>query len=300
MAEQGVDLKAPHWGWPIVLDFFVSGMAAGAYVTATLALLAGGGRDAPAVRAGYLLASPLISLSLVLLILDLGLPRRFLHMILSRKATGGIGWGALTVGDIHFKPFSPMSVGAWGLSIFGAFAFASLVLVWIAPGWGGRPLLVLLGVLGASLALFAGGYKGVLLRATAQPVWAASRWLGPLFLAASLSSGVAAVGLTANLLGADASAQRLAGALAVALVLEGLLLAIWLWDLGAERKRLSRLGLWEVRIGAGLFLPLGFLAAGWLNAAALLALLGGLTFRRLVIAAATAPAPHRELPVPRP
>ncbi len=287
MPKQGVDLKTPHWGWPIILDFFVSGAAAGAYVTATVAVLAGDERDIWSVKAGYLLAFPLISLSLVLLIVDLGLPRRFLHMIASRKAPGGIGRAALTVGDFHFKPFSPMSVGAWGLSAFAGFALLAVVLAWFAPDWGGRPVRVLVGVIGGFFALFAGGYKGVLLRATAQPCWSASRWLGPLFLAAALSSGLAAVALTAPFLGTgEQRTHGLVRALALGLILEGLLLAVWLWDLGAERKRLSRLGLWEVRIGAGLILPLGLLAAGWLKAAALLALAGGVTFRYLVVAAA--------------
>ncbi len=80
-----------------------------------------------------------------------------------------------------------------------------------------------------ALGLFLGGYKGVVLRAMALACWSASHWLGPLFLAASLSTGVAAAVLTSSFVGADVEeAQRLTRALAVALVLEGLLLAVWL------------------------------------------------------------------------
>ena len=288
MPEQGAALKAPHWRWPVVLDFFVSGTAAGAYVVATLALLAGGPRYPALVKAGYLLAFPLISLSLVLLIVDLGLPRRFLHMLWSRKGPGGIGRAALTLGGFHFKPLSPISTGAWALSAFAACAFAALVLAWIAPaGWAGRDVQLLVGLVGGAVGFFVGGYKGVLLRATALPVWSASRWLGPLFLAAALSSGLAAVALTAPLVGAGGQeVHRLARALALALVLEGLLLAVWLWDLGAAWRGAVGPAMWAGRTCAGFVLPLAFLAAGWLAAAALIALAGGLTFRYLVVAAA--------------
>ncbi len=136
-----------------------------------------------------------------------------------------------------------------------------------------------------ALGLFLGGYKAVLLRATAQPCWSASRWLGPLFLAAALTSGLAAVVPTSCFVGADAEeAQRLARALAVGLVLEGLLLAVWLWDMGAARRGVVGPALWPGRAGAGLILPLGIVVAGWLEVAALLALAGGLTFRYLVVA----------------
>lgn len=287
MRAQSVNLKPPHWSWAIVLDFFVSGIAAGAYLTAALAVLAGGPRYPKIVKAGYLGAFPLIALSLGLLIVDLGLPRRFLHMLWSKKGAGAIGRAALTLGDFHFKPLSPMSAGAWGLLAFAGLAFAALVLTWIAPDLGSHWMRLLVSLFGGFLALFVGSYKGVLLRATAQPVWSGSSWLGPLFLAAAVSSGLAAVALVATFMDADPhEAQRLTRALAVALVLEGLVLGLWLWDLGADRRGPTGLSFWVARTGAGLLLPLGALAAGLLPHAALLTLAGGLYCRYLVVTAA--------------
>ena len=50
----------PHWGWWIILYFFLGGIAAGAYFMSTLIELVGGDVDRRLARVGYRIAFPLI------------------------------------------------------------------------------------------------------------------------------------------------------------------------------------------------------------------------------------------------
>src|SRR5262249_35318992 len=128
----------------------------------------------------------------VLLILDLKRPGRFLNMLRV------------------FKFRSPMSVGVWGLVTFSGFSAASAILQAAQDGLlDTAPALALLtrllpgrmiALLGIVPAFFLGGYTGVLLAATAVPLWTRRYLLmGPLFLSSALSTGTAAVALVLSL-----------------------------------------------------------------------------------------------------
>jgi formate-dependent nitrite reductase membrane component NrfD len=52
----------------------------------------------------------------ILLTLDLGKPLDFWHMLINTSSGGP-----------SFKAWSPMSLGAWGLLVFGAFSFVMFV-----------------------------------------------------------------------------------------------------------------------------------------------------------------------------
>ena len=178
-------LKRPHWKWEIVLYFWLGGIAAGAYVVAALADVFGDEDDRPTVRAGRLLALPLLVVCPLLLIKDLGRPEKFYNMLRI------------------FKLKSPMSVGSWGLFIFGGLSGLSALLELAAEQDGWRRLRRLVAVLGSPLGLFIGGYTGVLLSATAIPLWASNRLLwGPVFLSSAFSTGTAAIELALALAGA--------------------------------------------------------------------------------------------------
>src|SRR5579859_4218528 len=71
-------LKRPHWKWEIALYFWAGGTAAGAYTVATIAELAG---DRTVARAGRWVALPLLIVSPMLLIKDLGRPEKFYNML---------------------------------------------------------------------------------------------------------------------------------------------------------------------------------------------------------------------------
>ena len=106
----------PDWGWLIVFYFFFGGLAGGCYFLASLIDLVGRPEDRPLARLGYYIAFPCVILSTLLLILDLTRPLRFWHMLIESNTFRPM-----------FKFWSPMSVGAWALLIFGIFTLVSFL-----------------------------------------------------------------------------------------------------------------------------------------------------------------------------
>src|SRR5262249_30583073 len=117
----------PEWGWWIVLYFYLGGIAAGAYFTATLIDLVGGEADRKLARAGYLLVFPLVLLCGLFLTVDLERPERFWHMLFRSEVVHEAleehwpvgGWSFMLQAPL-LKRWSPMSVGSWALTVFGA------------------------------------------------------------------------------------------------------------------------------------------------------------------------------------
>src|SRR5205823_915064 len=117
---------------------------------------------------------------------DLGQPARFWHMLVD---TGVARSG------LNFRYWSPMSMGVWGLMVFGIFAAVSFLeaavldghlnvardgpVARLAGGLAGR----VVNVIGTVFGLFIAGYTGVLLSVSNQSVWSDSYALGGLFLA---------------------------------------------------------------------------------------------------------------------
>jgi len=179
-------VRAPDWTWYILGYFFFAGLTGGSYFLASLFRLFGKDVDEPAARLGYYVAFVALLPCPVLLTLDLGQPLRFYHML------------------FEFKWWSPMSVGAWAITVFGAMATVSFVEVLARDGklgfmrWVARLLDGFLGKLwalvGALLGVFIAGYTGVLLSVSNQPVWSDTWALGGLFLASGLSGSAALMG----------------------------------------------------------------------------------------------------------
>jgi formate-dependent nitrite reductase membrane component NrfD len=181
----------PGWTWFILFYFFFAGLSGGSYVIASLFRLRGEPSDEPAARLGYYVSFAALLPCPVMLILDLGTPLRFWHMLWN-TTPGAAG--------LNFKWWSPMSVGAWALLVFGAFATASFVDCLVRDGrlrwpWVARLLGSGFGrlftVVGTILGLFIAGYTGVLLSVSNQPVWSDTWTLGGLFLASGLSGSAA-------------------------------------------------------------------------------------------------------------
>jgi formate-dependent nitrite reductase membrane component NrfD len=169
---QGPVIKPPVWTWEVPAYFWLGGVASGASFVALACDAAGDHRSARTARAVALTA---VGPAPLLLIADLGRPARFLNMLRI------------------FKPRSPMNLGAWALVAFSALDAAAV----------GADLLGLRRTargLGAATALvggYLGSYTGVLLAATAVPLWARSRLLlGPIFVATATATGAAATRLT--------------------------------------------------------------------------------------------------------
>jgi hypothetical protein len=166
------------------LYFFVGGAAGASSCLALAAQLAGAPRAL--VRDARWIAAIGAAASGPLLILDLGRPERFLNMLRV------------------FKPQSPMSVGAWTLSVFGAASATSA----IGEALGLRRIGDAAAFVAALSGLTMATYTGVLLGVTAIPVWAAhARTLPVHFGASALASATAVL----ELRGHDAKALNALG-----------------------------------------------------------------------------------------
>lgn len=247
------ELQIPLWEWWIVGYFFLGGIAGGAYFTAAIMEIVGGPEDRAISRMGYYIAFPLVLICGLFLILDLGQPLRFWHMIVYSKTL--LPW---PVWD------SPMSVGAYALLVFGLFSFLSFVDALVETGrlrhaplqekYTSLPRKIY-AFFGAVSGFFLASYTGVLLATTHLPAWSANPLLGALFLASGASTGMAAVGLGLALSqgGRQADRSRLKAADNVALIVELILLVIFLTLLGAA-ARTFLIGINGVLLIGGVFM----------------------------------------------
>jgi formate-dependent nitrite reductase membrane component NrfD len=242
-------LRKAHWRWEIVWYFFVGGAAAGSSALATLAARGGDPADAELVRNGRYAALAGSIASSALLVKDLGRPERFLNMLRI------------------FKLKSPMSVGVYTLVSFSTGAgFAALEqaredgLVPLPVG----PLVALSRPLRAFTATvstaFMGSYTGVLISATAIPLWyTGRRHIPAIFACSALTSGAALQSLLLALFGGSPrTAKKLETIELVTSLAEAALLTAYerhAGELGAPLftgKRGSRLKTWTVGLGIAL------------------------------------------------
>lgn len=162
-------LKEPPWTWEIPLYFFVGGAAGAAAVIAAIADYTGGNREL--VRHARWIAAAGSVISPALLISDLGRPERFLAMLRV------------------FKPQSPMSVGVWTLLGFSTAATATAFAGYLQDRYGPSLPLRVIENAGQAASLAFGlpfsNYTGVLIGATAIPVWNRNASSLPLHFGAS-------------------------------------------------------------------------------------------------------------------
>jgi formate-dependent nitrite reductase membrane component NrfD len=291
-------VKKAHWSWQIILYFFLGGIAGGSFLVSTLADLLNLDNNPALIRAGRYLSFVCILASPVLLILDLGRPERFHHMLRILKLR------------------SVMSLGTWGISFFGLCcglttahqAARDGLLNWfplLARLLKALPIKLIEGC-GSIAGLFVASYTGVLLSSTAVPVWArAKHILGPLFLTSGLSTALASLSLILSLSRNNRrTLENIERAEIIAMSTELGLLATLPKILGPLRKPLvtGRPGLlFEAgTIGGGLLFPL-LIRLSWKLARkamprgvniglSLLVLLGGLILRYVWIIAGRASA----------
>ena len=282
--------QVPNWGWWIVLYFFAGGVTGGVYFAAAWLDLFGEFADRAAMRVGYLLAFPLLIISSLFLIVDLGQPLRFWHMLFQSE----------NFPALMFKPYSPMSFGSVILFLFGVFAFISFVDALL----GSRlvhsphnPIGKIISVLGALAGLALAGYTGVLLNVNNDPVWGNSPWISALFLFSGMSTGIATLHLVARRASLTTVA-KLSEADTYMMLFELITLVVFLLSLGAALGSRFIYGtptivLFIVVIVVGLLAPLlmhwrprvvgGARAASAI--AAVLVLVGGFVLRWAVLAA---------------
>jgi protein NrfD len=175
-------IKASPWGWLIASYFFTGGLAGAAQMIAQIAALLGGQSQRPVVTAGRFLAFLGVLASPIFLILDLHMPSRWYNMLrIARRS-------------------SPMSIGSWILTGFGA----STTLAAVAHVSGlRRPskrvtfIENLAGTAGALSGAAMATYTAALLSSTSTPLWlTAARHLPILFGSTAMASATAGIGLT--------------------------------------------------------------------------------------------------------
>ena len=235
--------KAPAWHGLVAWDMLLNGMTTGLFLVAALSELVAPDRFAAVAQAAYPVALLLLLVDLLCLVLDLGDPLRFHHMLRV------------------FKPSAPMSLGTWCLTIFAVPLTVAAALSLLPAGgmtlaWV-RRLVVVIGLLPA---LGSAVYKGVLLSTNAQPGWKDARWLGGYLTNSALMLGCAEMLVLSVLMRHVSAAAILRPALGLSLVLNLVPLCLLVVDL---RTTLSRLytrwqlcGVGTLALGVGVLLPL--------------------------------------------
>jgi hypothetical protein len=258
-------VRPPVWTWEIPVYFFVGGLGG---MSAVIALGAALMHHVDVARTAMWVAAITSVLSPALLILDLGRPHLFIHMLRV------------------FKPQSAMSMGAWILAGFGMCVVPGLIAVelhtfHVFSGAIDQFLRVAAEILMFGSAMFGvllATYTGVLIGATAIPAWFLHRMFLPIHF------GTAGLGSAAGLL--ELLGHRIAPLNAIgffAAAVESILL-IWLsMDRHATADRAiheHRSG-WLIRIGEILTGPLALVLRfiGLIPLAAISFLLGALVSR---------------------
>jgi polysulfide reductase-like protein len=266
--------KAPAWHGLVAWDMLFNNLTTGLFLVAALGELAAPAAFTPVARAAYPLALVLLLADLVCLVLDLGDPLRFHHMLRV------------------FKPTSPMSLGTWCLMVYSLPLTVAAALSLLPAG---GPALewarIAAVVLGTVPALGAAAYKGVLLSTNAQPGWRDARWLGGYLTNSALMLGCAGLLALSVLMGQGDATAILRPALGLLLVLNVIPLSLLILNLRPVLSRIrtaAQLGrLAALCVGGGTLVPLGLLLAGGgplpVLAAVPFVLLGSLAIRFVII-----------------
>lgn len=252
-ARQGYEdvpiLKPPVWGWEIACYFFVEGVSAGIYTLGTVADLVGVRRYRNTVTYSRLLALTSMMPAPALLIMDLGRPERFHHMLRV------------------FKPRSPMNLGTWALTGYAFFTTLRAVLS-VANRLPRVPLLSavlkmiperLFSAAGLPFAITMLSYPGVLLESTSIPVWTQTPFLAPLIAASSMSSGAAAMSLVGEWTRDEPAVSRVMKMENASFVAEGACLGAYLATANTSSKPLVSGGqsklFWVGAVALGMVVP---------------------------------------------
>ncbi len=155
----------------IVIYFFLSGLGAGAFLTAAGCRLFGGEKYVKIEKTAAIAAPLLLAPGLLCLVIELGQPLRFLNMFL------------------YFNPASVASWGVWVINIFMAISVIYAFLHITGKAEKTRPL----ACVGFVFALAVGFYSGMLLYQMHGHVLWHSALVPVIFLASAIASGLAVV-----------------------------------------------------------------------------------------------------------
>ncbi|HET8624101.1 MAG TPA: NrfD/PsrC family molybdoenzyme membrane anchor subunit [Gemmatimonadales bacterium] len=264
--------KAPNWHGLVTLDILFNNLSTGLFLVIAAGELVQPASFRPLAPVAYPIALLFLIADLVCLVLDLGDPSRFHHMLRV------------------WKPSSPMSLGTWLLTAY-AVPVTLVSGIGLLPTSGGlevaRRLLLVVGLV---LAVGAAVYKGVLFSTTAQRGWGDARWLGGYLINSALVLGAAEGLLLGMVMGQPRVVNVLRLALQLLLVLNLIALGLLLADIhnpltqARGPRALAVAGMLAVL--GGILVPLGLLALEAplpLALAVLLILLGAVIVRNEIV-----------------
>jgi Ni/Fe-hydrogenase subunit HybB-like protein len=280
----GIVTKPPPWSRLVVFDVLFNNLATGLFLVAAVGELAAPATFTSVATWAYPVALALLLADLACLVLDLGDPLRFHHML--RVC----------------KPSSPMSLGTWCLTIYALFLSAIVAIeVVVAAGWvpgdsaAASWIRTLAVVLGLPFAFGSAAYKGVLFSTTAQPGWKDARWLGAYLINSAVMLGAGELLVIAALAGEPRAVAALRPTVGLLAVLNLVALALLVGDVHTLLSRLyARRELAVAGVSlllTGLVIPGGSLLAGGLPAAAAVAA-ASLTLASLGVRYAIVRLPH--------
>ncbi len=258
-------LKPPVWEWMIAAYFFIGGLAGMSALIASAALIR---NEFALARVAIWAAGIGAILSPILLTIDLGRPLRFIYMLRV------------------FKYQSPMSVGSWIVTGFGAATLPA----WALTEWHWHNLhagavspavhiLAVIAIASSGLAgIFLATYTGALIAVTAIPAWNLHRVLLPFHF------GMAGLGSAAATL--ELAGFRLPALRALLYFAAGAETLIMFWlevrkHGAADRALHEGKSGWTLRVGEALTGPLSLIVTivGQLWVASAMFLLGSLLSR---------------------
>lgn len=233
--------KAPAWHELVAADMLLNNLATGLFMAAAVSELVAPTLFTTIASWAYPIALVLLLADLGCLVLDLGSPLRFHHMLRV------------------FKLSSPMSLGTWCLTAFSLFLTVLTLLVavvivgWLPADspimWWIRKLAV---VGGLPFAFGSAAYKGVLFSTSAQPGWRDARWFGAYLMNSAITLGTGILLAIAALTGGVEATAMLRPAFALLVVLNLIVLSLMVAELYPLLAWLYMRG--ELRVAALLLL----------------------------------------------
>jgi formate-dependent nitrite reductase membrane component NrfD len=299
-----VYLQEPHWAnWMIVVEMFIAGVAAGTYAAYALIGLARNRQDRGVAHLLGFIPMPLMLLVALLLIVDLGQPLRFHHLLFTHPAALGE-----RPGPFFLNPASPMSWATYLLPLFGLFtAIAFLDSLahggsrqprerkWPLEALAHNPIVLAIGGL---VAIAMAAYPGVMLNVMQQTVWTDSILIGALYVAMAALSGMGVAALVARWARAPSTAQAVRDALLWIAIVNAVLIALFLISISqfvapVVISLIVAPVFWLGVVVIGLAIPIWLLISRRANLenvalAGGLALVGALAFRYSVLYSAVA------------
>ncbi|MDH5412737.1 MAG: polysulfide reductase NrfD [Flavobacteriaceae bacterium] len=185
-----IDPYLSVWHWPISVDLFFGGLAAGLLFFAALFYLLGKEKEMPAaVKLGPIVAPIGITIALICLFYDLTHKLYFWKLYLTFRIESPMSFGSWVL--LFITPISFLWVFSYLREIFPSINFNNRLLISIESFAINKRRIMAILLIPLSISL--GIYTGILLSAfNARPLWN-NAILGPLFLTSGLTTASAIV-----------------------------------------------------------------------------------------------------------